>query len=110
MSALASSSTSLYSMRRLQFPSGPTAAAETPAIRRLFAASMSAMASPPRGNKRLSSRSSNQGQLGTPMKAAAASAAAAGRAGTSVVAASALPSHCSGCGVSLQASDPDFPG
>jgi len=45
--------------------------------------------------------------VGAPFKAAAASG---GGAGTIAAAASALPSHCSGCGVSLQGSDPDLPG
>ena len=113
MSALASSSASsatLYSMRRrspllLHFPS-PTFVAATPAIRRPFAASMSAIASSPRNNKRLSNRSSSRGQLGTPLKAAAGG----GGAGNVAAAASAPPSHCSGCGVSLQGSDPNLPG
>ena len=100
--ARATSASALYSMRRChspllsQLPSRPA----TPAIRRPFAVSP-AILSPPRGDKRLGGRLLNGGQSGAPLKAAAGAASAA---------ASALPSHCSGCGVSLQGNDPDLPG
>ena len=112
--APSSAAATLYSIMRrrpsplrLHFPS-PIAAG---AIRRPFAASTSVIASPPRSNKRLSNRSPNQGQLGTPLKAAAGGGGGGGGgAAGDVAAASALPSHCSGCGVSLQGSDPNLPG
>lgn len=99
----ATTTTCLYSMRRHSSPlllsPRPTAAAA--AIRRSFVASASTMGSPPRHDKRLTNRHLNQGRPGTPFKAAGGAVAAA---------ATALPSHCSGCGISLQGSDPNLPG
>ena len=108
MTTTTASAASLYSMRPASSsPSHLRIPAARPAIRRPFAASASAIESSPRQNKGTNNRPRNKGQLGTPFKAAGGNGGGRASAASSC---SALPSHCSGCGVSLQGSDPDLPG